>query len=440
MLVAALGLAATASSEAQVLQVEHAAVASGGAVAANADAFHTNASHGRAMSANGRWYVFRSNATNLVPGPVSPFTQILLRDRLTGTTELISRNGANPGNGFSVNPSVSDDGRYVVFSSSASNLVENDLNGVDDIFVHDRLTGTNYRASVGPQGQEGSAASNHPAISGDGRVVAFTSSAPEFTPAPNGDFPQAYVRVQSQGLTELISRTAAGLPGMGTSRDIALSADGRFVAFGSEATNLTTNPTNAFGDIFVRDRQTGAIEHVSVRTNGTPGGAPSMIPSISADGRLVSFATAAALDPADTNSALDGYVRDRSLGLTQRITLAHDSSQIPAGAFYIVLSGDGHWVTFVSTEAEVVPGVPSGTAHVYLRQLTTGQVRLISTNRNGTLANPTNDFPVLGRNAATVGLRSSASNWIPDVGAPSTRSTVYLNSPNIDEIQAAGFE
>lgn len=429
-----------ASTEAQVLQVEHAAVASGGTVAANADAFHTNASHGRAISANGRWFVFRSNATNLVPGVVSPFTQVFLRDRLTGNTELISRNGANPGNGFSLNPSVSDDGRYVVFSSSATNLIENDSNGVDDIFVHDRVTGTNYRASVGPQGQEGSAASNHPAISGDGHVVAFTSSSPEFTSGPNGDFPQAYVRVQAEGLTELVSRTATGMPGMGVSRDIALSANGRFVAFESEVTNLVATPTNSFGDIFVRDRQTGAIEHVSLRSNGTPGSGSSNDPSISADGRFVSFATAAALDPTDTNNSLDGYVRDRTMGLTSRTTLAHDLSQIPTGAVQVVLSADGKWVAFASTAAGIVPGVPSGTTHVYLRQLSTGQVRLISANNNGTLANGSSDFPALGGNAATVGLRSSATNWNPNVGAPSTLSTVYLISPDIDEIQATGFE
>ena len=432
-------LALSPEMHSQVLSLEHAAVANGGAPAANSMSFHTNSSHGRALSRNGRWFVFRSNATNLAPGVDGQFSQVYILDRMTRTTELVSVNGATPGNGYSLNPAVSNDGRYVVFHSDASNLVDNDQNGVADVFVRDRLARVTYRASVGPEGQEGSESSAYPAISGDGQVVAFASASPEFAPEVTGESLQMYVRMQSAGLTELVSRTPEGVPGLGTNREVALSSDGRFVAFESQATDLMPYQTSFSGEIFVLDRQTGTMEHVSVRADGTPSGTPSISPSISDDGRHVGFHAYGALDPADSNGSLDGYVRDRIAGTTQRVTLAHNMAELPLGAFYMVLSGDGKWVVFLSSQAGVLPGVPAGTSHVYLRRLSDGQMRLVTVNSNGDLPNDNNLFPALGGDGSTVGFASYATNWFPDVGAPTIQQSVYLASPDIDEIHAADF-
>ena len=433
----ALATGSTCSS--QVLLVEHAAVGNGGFPAANAGAFHSNSSHGRALSRNARWLVFSTGASNLASGGGG--NQIYILDRATQTTSLVSVSSAGTsGNGTSLNPTVSSDGRFVAFYSVSTNLVENDRNNVADIFVRDRVSATTVRASVGPNGIEASVDSTFPTISGDGRMVAFASTAPEFAPALSGGHQQIYVRDLAAGTTELVSRSATGLPGVGSSREPALSADGRYIAFQSGANNLVAHPTHSLADIFVLDRQTSTMEHVAIRSDGTTSNAPSILPSISDDGRVVGFNAYGALDPNDQNSQLDGYVHDRATRITQRATLGQGLSELPIGAAYAVVSGDGQWVAFMANANNVVPGVVAGIPHVYIRHLTDGLIRQVSINRNGTAVNDQNVYPTLGKDGSVVGFYSRATNWIPDSGASTTLDSVYLVMPAIDDIHADAFD
>lgn len=419
---------------AQVISLEHPIMTPTGQ-AANGGAFATNSSHGRALSRNGRYFVFRSGATNLTPGVLG--TQVYLHDRQTRTLELISTGSNGPGSGDSLNPSISGDGRYVVFYSEANNLVAGDTNGVGDIFVRDRVAQTTRRVSLSPQGTELSSISFDPAISGDGRTVAFATLASP--PNSTLEFAQVYAVDLATGLPELVSRTPSGGAGTGDSSEPALSADGRKIVFQSNALELVGAPPTFAQEIMLWDRDSGQMELVSVPAPGGNGTGGNFGPSISDDGRRVAFSANASLDPLDNNGVVDGYVRDRWLGTTTVATIGHGNNRMTVGASYPVISADGRWIVFTTTSPDVVPGGPSGIAHVYVRHLSTGEIALASTNRNGVWANSSSIYPVIGGNASIVGFACDATNLIPDAGPQTSLSTMYLAQPAVDGIHADGF-
>jgi uncharacterized repeat protein (TIGR01451 family) len=244
-----------------------------------------------------------------------------------GFTELDSVSSASvQGNQDSELPAVSADGRFVAFVSLSDNLVAGDTNGAADIFVRDRLTGATERVSVSSTGAQA-----------------------------NGD----------SGL----------LNGMGGP---SISADGRFVAFDSQASNLVKGDTNGAIDVFVRDRLTGTTERVSVASNGTQGDGDSTHPAISADGSRVAFGSfAATLVQPDTNFASDVFVHDRTTGATVRISDAPDGSQGNNWSFSPDLNGNGHLVVF-DTFASNLGGNPNATVQVFLRDLDAGVLEPIS--------------------------------------------------------------
>src|SRR5437867_824550 len=174
-----------------------------------------------------------------------------------GTTERVSVDSAGTqGNSFSLDPSISADGRFVAFSSLATNLVPGDTNGAFDVFVHDRLTGTTERVSVDSAGTQGHGNSSEPSISADGRFVAFSSVATNRVPGDTNAAFDVFVHDRLTGTTERVSVASAGTQGNGSSLDPSISADGRFVAFSSVATNLVPGDTNGKEDVFVHDRLT----------------------------------------------------------------------------------------------------------------------------------------------------------------------------------------
>lgn len=429
-LIAVLGAPGIA---AQVRQLDHVGVAGG-------SSFHTNSSHGRAMSRNGRWVVFRSNDTTLVPGSSNDHAQVYLVDRQTRAAEHISVGLDGPGNGDSFNATISHDGRYIAFWSEASNLVPGDSNNIGDIFVRDRFAGTTKRVNVGPGNLQATAESNYPAISGDGRIVAFMSTALELANDLNGQA-QVFVHDQNTGTTELISRTPQNGPALGTSREPALSSDGRFVAFESNARDLVPGDGNFVDDIFVFDRVDHTMARVSNRVDGSASSNSSYGPSISDDGRIVAFHANGSMLPEDSNGQVDGYVFDRATQVLRRATLSHLQGQLNFGAFYVVVSGDGQWVAFTSSSSDTVPGAVGGIRNdIYVRRLSDGLVRRVSVNSNGVQPDDSSNFPTIGRDGTLVGFASQATNLLPTVGAPTAEHAVYIATPDIDEVNADGFE
>ena len=202
--------------------------------------------------------------------------------------ESVGAGGAQ-GDGRSILPAISSDGRYVTFQSDAASLVAGDTNGVTDVFVHDRLTGTTERVSVDSAGAQGNGASSVPSISADGRYVAFLSDATNLVAGDTNGVSDVFVHDRTTGATERASVSTGGTQSDGGCGYVAISPDGRFVAFGSLAANLVSGDTNGTGDVFLRDRTTGTTERVSVTTGGAQGNNFSGSPAVSADGRYVAF-------------------------------------------------------------------------------------------------------------------------------------------------------
>src|SRR5258705_450215 len=267
-----------------------------------------------AISADGRYVAFASSAGNFVPGDQNNTPDVFLRDRQTGTTVCISvtPNGA-PASIISGSPAISANNRYVVFTGGSDNLVLGDDNFRPDVFVRDLQTGTTERVSVDPGGAQGNDDSEDPAISADGRYVVFESDATNLVASDVNGSIDVFLRDRVLGTTELVARSSSGTQGNNRAVDAKISDDGRYVAFTSWSSNLVDGDTNGAWDDFVRDRVLGITERMSLDSHGAGGDIRSLVSSISADGRCVALRSYATnLVAGDTNGSSDIFVRDRA--------------------------------------------------------------------------------------------------------------------------------
>ena len=262
------------------------------------------------LSDDGSRIVFASSAANLVGGDANGAQDIFLRDLAAGTTLLVSRGlGGGSGNGESFQPHISGDGRWVVFGSEASDLVAGDTNGQYDVFRFDLQAGSLERVSESSTGQQGNGFSDFPAISGDGRIVIFRSSATNLVPGDTNGWPDLFAHDALLGTTEVI-KAQSGALGNWASFQGAISDDGRYVAIQTTATNLTMPPTFMPGCMALLDRQTGAIQATSFSSCNVPLD-QLVMPEISPDGSIVAFASFAAhAVPDDVNNQYDVFVHD----------------------------------------------------------------------------------------------------------------------------------
>jgi Tol biopolymer transport system component len=322
-----------------------------------------------AISRDGRYVSYHSSADDLVPGDTNGVSDVFVYDRRTRTTERVSLpNTRGQGNGWSATSAISADGRYVAFHSAASNLVAGDTNDTWDVFLRDRLAGTTERVNVSTTGGQVTGLAYGVAISGDGRFVGFGSSAPGLVPEDTDELGDVFVRDVRAGSTERVSRTATGVTPNSHSLDVAMSDDGRFVVFLSYASNLVPGDTNFAGDIFVRDRRTGRLELASLTSAGAQANGPSSGVAISPDGRFVGFTSDASnLVADDTNAAGDVFVRDRRTGDTERISVATSGEQGNGYSFQIGLSNRARYAVFGSNASNLVPADTNGVGDAFLR-------------------------------------------------------------------------
>lgn len=267
------------------------------------------------LSEDGRFVTFYSTATNLVPGDTNGFSDVFVRDLTTGGTERVSVGSSGvQGNGNSLDQWISADGRYISFFSHASNLVPGATNGAPDVFVHDRQTGITERVSISSEGSQTNVFNGfngNAALSADGQHVAFASDAPNLVPGDTNGVKDVFVRDRASGTTRRVSVTNAGKQAPNGGGDSAVSGDGRYVVFTSGATRLVRGDTNATGDVFVRDVVHGTTRRVSISNNEAQGNGGSGAPAISADGHVVTFASVASnLVRGDTNRRADVFVRN----------------------------------------------------------------------------------------------------------------------------------
>jgi len=324
-----------------------------------------------AITPDGRHVAFESVSDNLVPGDTNDACDIFVRDRMTGLTSRvnIAPNGQEA-NSRSDQPLISADGRYVAFRSQASNLVRNDLNGFPDVFVHDRWTGRTELASVDPSGQQGNNFSSLTGLSSDGRHVVCSSYADNLVPGDTNGTWDIFVHDQQTGRTARVSVDSRGNQANDKSWTASISDDGRCVAFWSLASNLVAGDTNGFDDVFVHDRQTGETTIVSISSAGTQGIGQSILPTISSDGRFVAFSSSADnLVPNDTNGALDVFVHDRRTGQTIRASLSSAGIQGTGESMLPSISPNGGYVLFTSRADNLVQGDTNYANDVFIHVL-----------------------------------------------------------------------
>ncbi len=346
-------------------------------------------SEGASISADGRYVAFQSSASNLIPVDTNGATDIFVRDRLTGETSCVSVTSlGNQGNDVSYFPSISGDGRFVAFQSYATNLIPGDTNGFDDIFVHDRATGETTNVSVSSSGEQGNNASVGAAISLDGRYVVFKSHASNLVPGHTNGAWDIFVHDRQTGETSRVSVSSSGDQGDNGSEWPSISADGRYIAFDSYASNLVPDDTNGHVDTFVRDRQTGETSRVSVSSAGQQGnpvqGSDSEGTSISADGRYVAFVSyAAELVPGDSNGFVDVFVHDRQTGQTSLVSVASTAQQSNNWSVQPSISADGRYVAFQSYASNLAPGDTNGTWDLFVHDRVTGKTSRVSVSSSG---------------------------------------------------------
>ena len=347
------------------------------------------------LSADGRYVAFASDATALVAGDTNGRTDVFVRDRQSGVTERVSVDSAGAqGNGPSGDPSISADGRYVAFHSDATDLVVGDTNGRTDVFVHDRETGVTERVSVDSSGVQGNGSCFEPSLAEHGRLVAFWGRADNLVPGDTNAQPDVFVHDRETGATERVSVGSSGAQGNDASTLTEISADGRYVAFASEAGNLVNGDTNGKIDVFLYDRENGTTERVSVDSNGVQGNDTSYWPSVSAHGRYVAFASLASnFVNGDTSGAWDVYVRDRWSRITDHVS--------DSGGMQPSISADGDLVAFRG---------PS--ANVFVHDPRYGTTALVSIDPIGAEANLPCEDPAISADGRCVVFSSTATNLV----------------------------
>lgn len=337
------------------------------------------ASEGASISDDGRFVAFSSTATNLVPNDTNGVGDVFVRDQVLGTTRRVSVASAGAqgfgtqGDGPSSSAAISPDGRFVVFASAATNLVPLDTNAAYDVFRHDVRAGTTSRVSVGAGGVQSNGGSYAPAVSRDGARIAFGSAASNLAPFDGNGVDDVFVHDVSTGTTRLVSADPTGVPGDRVSFRPALSADGRFVAFASDATTLVAGDTNDVTDVFVRDLTSNVTHALRVDASGTPADGPSVSPRLSRDGRFVVFASLGAnWVPGDANGAYDVFVHDRAAGAsppTIRVSVATTGAEAHGASVDGAISGDGRRVAFDASASDLVPNDTNGFVDVFVADL-----------------------------------------------------------------------
>jgi Tol biopolymer transport system component/putative cell wall-binding protein len=323
------------------------------------------------VSADGRYVAFSTRASNLVPNDTNGKDDVFLHDNETGETTCVSvASDGSQANGYSESSALSADGRYVAFDSQAKNLVPGDTNGRLDVFLHDTQTGTTTRVSVAGDGSEGDGHSFSPATSADGRYVAFRSNATNLVSGDTNGKDDVFLHDNETGETTRVSVASDGSQANDDSLSPATCADGRYVAFQSDATNLVSGDTNGKDDVFLHDTETGETTRVSVASDGTPGDSGCYDPALSADGRYVAFGSMARnLVPDDTNDRNDIFVHDTQTGTTTRVSVAGDGSEGDGASRGPALSADGRYVAFRSYAANLVAGDSNDAPDIFLRNL-----------------------------------------------------------------------
>jgi Tol biopolymer transport system component len=415
--------------------------------------------------------------------------QTLASARQETTVRVSEALGGGDANANSSWPSMSADGRFVAFSSWASNLVPHDTNDSSDLFVRDLQTGTTTRVSVSSTGTQANGSSFTPAISADGGVVAFRSDATNLVTGDTGGHTDVFVHYMSSGMTQRVSQKPSGVGANGDSSEPAMSADGKKVAFSSDATNLVSVQVNTTGiccDIYVhdlatghnqlgdpmqdgngasdsfapvlsangrylafaswgcgivrgvecldqsnvyrRDMKTGAMTLVTRAYTGAVGLGCGANPAISADGTKVAFISDGHdLVRGDTNSAYDVFVRDLTTGITQRVSVTSKGAQTNGGSGRITMSADGSLIAFQSDAWNIVPNDTNEVQDIFVHDMRTGKTARVSVSSSGGEADAYSANAALAPGGSEIAFESDADDLV--ASDQNLTTDVFVHAP-----------
>ena len=385
---------------------------------------------GEAISAGGGLVAFTSNATDLVPHATFT-TQVYLRNRLTRRTILLSRGptgaeGDRSSESFQL--SMSGDGQVVAFSSAAANLVAHDANQAGDVFVRDRRFGVTRLVSRTMSGRQGDGTSDYPYVSADGRFVAFDSSATNLVAGDTNHRADVFVRNLRTGRIRLVSRSASRGIANGLSFPVGISRHGRYVAFESQASNVVAGTTLGRMAVYVRDLAT----HRTLRVSPAGAKAPCYGTSMSSDGRYVVYDSKAAnLVAGDTNHMEDVFVADRVAHTLTRVSVATGGAQqVGADGAYAdggSISGTGRTVAFASIAPNLVTGDTNTVYDIFVHNLVSDTTKRVSISSAGRQGDRRSLDPCISADGRWVAFFSDARDLVQrDTNA---RPDIFLRGP-----------
>jgi len=363
------------------------------------------------VSGDGNYVLFGTFSDSVVPGDANGLMDAFLFDRQAGTNERVSIADDESEANATVQPAgLSYDGNVILLTSAADDLVSGDTNNETDTFVRDRLSGTTERVSVLTGGGQspGPGNSSGQYITPDGRYVGFHSFNKNFDPDDENDRNDVFVHDRQTVTTTWVNKASDGTPGDFGSNRIAISDDGRYAAFTSQASNLIPGIDGVGVDTYRKDLQTGVVEYVSASLDGTPNNAPaSGVILVSSDGNLISFDSSATnLVPGDNNGDADIFLKEMDSGEIERINLRDDGTQSDSGAGIGDMSPEARFHVFAYSDDDLVPGVIGSKIRVYLRDRGTGV--------------EASDFTVLAKESLHLGQGSSVLTG--DIGANTATS------------------
>ena len=372
------------------------------------------------FSADGTQVAFQSRASNLVAGDTFGKTDIFTKNLITGAVTRVSTDSSGAqGNDNSESPVFSADGTQVAFTSYASNLVAGDINSAPDIFVKNLSTGAVTQASTDSIGVQGNNYNFTSVFSADGTQVAFSSAASNLVVGDTNAAPDIFIKNLSTGAVMRVSTDSSGTQGNHTSYSPVFSVDGAQVLFESSASNLVVGDTNNRSDIFVKNLSTGVVTRVSTDSSGAQGNNHSNSAVFSADGTQVAFRSSASnLVVGDTNNdAFDVFVKNLSTGALTRVSNSSSGEQGNNHSYKPVFSPDGTQVAFSSAASNLVVGDTNAAPDIFIKNLSTGLVTLLSTGSSGAQGdnesggNESNS-PVFSADGTQLAFSSYASNLV----------------------------
>ena len=344
--------------------------------------FRTPTSSAPSISADGRYLAFDSFASNLTPNAEDG--GVFVRDTRAGTTEAVSIRADGTVDDFADSPAISGDGRYVAFVSDNNGLVAGGNGNFYQVFVRDRVARVTTRISSKINGNQGTDDSDAPSLSYDGRYVAFESDSPGLVTADTNESTDVFVRDRYLGSTRRVSVDAAGAQVENGGESPSIDGTGTVVAFTS-SDELVPNDTNVWEDVYARNLATNTMQLVSRGSGGAPANGSSRSPVVSANGRYVAFVSSATnLDGlADTNGASDVFIRDLWTGTTVRASRSSTVALAHGDSGAPSISGDGQFVSFESIAPDLVGNDTNGVMDTFVFDRTTGANSRVSTDQLG---------------------------------------------------------